>query len=135
MSEIIERRRALLSTQISKTEWEFGRYYVIHVKECIIEPNNGVTNTANAQTYLIRLSGLPGDFFGFSNAEPKSSYVNNEVVSAYRSSTNSWTCQRFRNGTWGSASWNVASYDARLVPGTKVYVYTQQWLSPVDIDS
>lgn len=133
MSEIIERRRALSSTQISKTEWEFGRYCVIHVKECIIEPNNGVTNTANAQTYLIRLSGLPGDFLGFSNAEPKSSYVNNEVVSARVSP--SWTCQRFRNGTWSSANWNVASYDARLVSGTKVYVYTQQWLSPVDIDS
>lgn len=130
MSEIIERRRALSSTQISKTEWEFGRYYVIHVKECIIEPNNGVTDTANAQTYLKTLSGLPGDFLGFSNAEPKSSYVNNEVVSA-----RGGTCQRFRNGTWGSASWNAAIFDARLVSGTKVYVYTQQWLSPVDIDS
>lgn len=135
MSEMIERRRALLSTQISKTEWEFGRYYVIHVKECTIEPNNGVTNTANAQTYLMALSGLPGDFFGFSNAESKSSYVNNEVVSAYRAGNNAWMCQRYRSGTWGSVNWNLASYDARLVAGTKVYVYTQQWLSPANIDS
>lgn len=137
MSDLILNRRALMAAvQSGQTEWRFGRYFVIHVKELVIGENNGVTNTANYQTYLYRESGLPGSFLGFSQLEKKTSYAQNEIFSAISAPLPlGQTCFRYRNGAIGTASWNVASYDARAVPGTKVVFFTYEWLNPNVVDA
>lgn len=131
MTELMRRRRAVMAAvQSGQTEWRFGRYFVVHVKEMVIGENNGVTNTANYQTYLKNESGLSGSFYGFSMLEKKTSYAQNEILSATGSD-----CFRYRNGEIASASWNQASYDARAVPGTKVVVCTYEWLNPSIVDA
>ncbi|MBQ7491182.1 MAG: hypothetical protein IJT76_01080 [Clostridia bacterium] len=114
----------------SQTRWRFGRYLVIHVKKMVIGSNNGVTNTANYQSYLLAESGLPGSFLGFSMLEKKTSYAQNEILSAQ-----GMNCYRYRGSLISKASWNVASYDAIAVPGTEIIVATTEWLNPTTVDA
>lgn len=123
----------IMADQPSGGEFPTGTYLKIWAKECTIEDNNGVTNTANAQRYLKTLSGLPGDFMAFTLVDAIESPVGNEIASAgtlgiYAPSAA--RCWRYKNSSWSLVDWNSASYDARLVGGKKVIVYTWQKVSP-----
>lgn len=123
----------IMADQPGGGEFPTGAYLKIWAKECTIENNNGVTNTANAQTYLMTLSGLPGFFMAFTHVDAIESPVANEIVSAGTNGIYGAAeayCWRYRNASWSTAVWNNGSYDARLVGGKKVIVYTWEKVSP-----
>ena len=113
---------------------DFGAFLKIHVRKFTIESGNGVTNTAQFHTYLNSAKnslGMPGSLLGFSYVNAKESYVTNEVVSAkifaITSSDTFNNCYRYRNGALSASQWNNASYDAKAVAGTEIYIYTYEW--------
>ena len=117
----------------AKSEMPNGAYVKIHTKECVIEENNGVTNTVNFQTYLMTLSGLPGTFLAFTASQEISNPVNNDIACAgfYGIlSDTAMRCYRYRAGTWSLVGWNSGSYEAVAVPGRKVIVYTKEIVEP-----
>ena len=113
-------------------EAPIGAYVKIHQKVCVIEENNGVTNTENYQTYLMTLSGLPGDFIAFTALDPIVNPVINEIACASMSGFISTgpRCYRYRDSEWKMTIWNNSDYDAVAVPGREIIVYTKQIVVP-----
>lgn len=124
----------IMADKPSGGEFPSGQYLRFHAKECVIEENNGVTNTENYQTYLMNLSGLPGSFVAFDTVEPIGSPVNNDIACAGRygiiAGNTTAKCYRFRSGAWNITDWNSHGYDAVAVPGRSVIVYTYSVVAP-----
>ena len=134
----MDRRRGILMKGVQSEQiMDFGICFQIHVKEFTIEADNGVTNTQNYNTYLANAAtrlGMPGTFLGFSLVESKPSYTYNEIAGATHfqvsGATSNDRCYRYRNGTFENVNWNMSTYDAKAVAGTKVYLYTAQLVRP-----
>lgn len=113
-------------------EIQNAAYVKIHTKEVVIGENNGVTNTAQFQKYLMQLSELPGTFVAFSASEEIKSPVNNDIALGGANGfivSNSTSCYRYRNG-WTTTTWNSSQHDAVAVPGRKVIVVTREIIVP-----
>ena len=115
-------------------ELPVGKYIKIYAAECTIGSSNGVTNTQNAQTYLMNLSGLSGTFLAFSTVDAVDNPIENEIACAAARSViidaTSAKAYRYKNGSWALTTWNNGSFDAKLKAGRKVVVYTYQTTAP-----
>lgn len=104
-------------------------FCVIH-KETITAGANTVTNTKSHYDYLAGAKSIPGPIFAFS-IHKKDSYVYNEIGagSMIVLPQAKRFCYRYRNG-WSQVNYLDSDYDAKLVEGTVIDIFTCEMLNP-----
>lgn len=102
-------------------------FFVIR-KETITAGANSVTNTQNHYNYLAGAKSIPGTVFAFS-IHKKDSYVYNEIGVGSAMGGTLKRCYRYRNG-WSQTNYNESQYDAKLVEGSVIDIFTYEMLNP-----
>lgn len=106
-----------------------GDYLKIYAEEVTIG-SNSVTNTQEAQTYLMSLVSNPGTFYALSPQDPLTKAYNTIGCVLYVTGQNVPRGRRYRSGSWGWVNWNQTTYDAKITEGDKYVVWTLEYTDP-----
>lgn len=100
-------------------------------KETITAGANSVTNSQAHFNYLNGAKSIPGILFAFS-VHQKASYVYNEYGAGHMLAPSTGASRqgyRYRNG-WSANTYYSSTYDAKLVEGTVIDIFTCEILNP-----